>query len=173
MTENVFIQNGLEELNNEKPEPINELKLSSDYIEALNVWLAYMQELKRNISETEKKAFIKEMFYDKFFAYKKHGKIVGIIATRQFSQDITIIRRFFINKEFRQSGLGTQLFSRAIQEAQKNKSKQVMLASVTSWESGCNFYRKIGMLEVPIEDLPENFPKAVTNDIFFKKILIY
>ena len=161
-----------ENKNTIKYKPINELILSSDYIEALNVYLAYMQELERNILETEKKEFIKEMFTDTFFGYKKHGKIVGIIATRQFSQDITIIRRFIILKEYRRDGIGTLLFVKAYLQALKNKSKQVMLASVTSWQSACQFYRKIGMEEIPMADLPNNFPRMSNNDIFFKKNIL-
>ena len=97
-------------------------------------------------------------------------KVIGTIAIRNYGNNRGYLKRMYVEKEFRGSGLAHELMQTLIDFAKGNKYKEIYLGTVEKFAAANKFYTKHGLIK--IESLPDDMPSFGDN-IFYKLDLIY
>jgi GNAT superfamily N-acetyltransferase len=79
--------------------------------------------------------------------------------------DTPFIELLKVKKDFRKSGIGTQLMNQAIQEIRGEGFKTLISSSQLSNDMGKSFHRKQGFRDLNILDLPEGAEQYFALDL--------
>ena len=88
---------------------------------------------------------IPELFKDKgkFWVALGEDKVVGTVGVRGTKEPtVAILRRMFVNKELRGTGLGQRLLETALQFARENGYKKITLNTYKTMKRAHHFYEK-------------------------------
>ena len=96
-------------------------------------------------------------------------KLIGTIALIDCGENMGLLKRMYVDKNFRGKGASAELLKTLLDFAKTNEFKQIFLETVRSMPAPNKFYAKNGFKE--IEKLPEELEKfqfSKLNDIFYK-----
>jgi len=97
-----------------------------------------------------------------FLVVEDGGRVVGTIALIEKSSDF-VVKRLYVDKNYRNKGLAQKLYNKVEDFARKNKIKRLKLSTTPEMKSAIAFYNKNGFNEIS-----RNEDK---NQIFFEKEL--
>lgn len=92
-------------------------------------------------------------------------EVVGTIGIENYGKNRAYLRRMYIKKEFRGTGLADKMFSKALTFAKKNNFEIIYLSTSKLMTAANKFYKKnnLGV----IKSLPSDLPMC-GDDIFYK-----
>ena len=97
------------------------------------------------------------------------NKVVGTIGVFDIRYQQCVIRKMFVQKEYRggQRGIGRALLLEALEWCRARKMEEVYLGTSDKLKRAIEFYRRNGFLEIQKADLPAAFPGLKVENRFF------
>jgi N-acetylglutamate synthase-like GNAT family acetyltransferase len=116
-----------------------------------------------------------EAFYQRgngnFWVALSGTDVVGTLALIDIGRKQVALRKMFVHEGFR--GLphrtGQQLMDCASAWMIDHEVSEVILGTLDKFAAAQRFYKKNGFVEIPKEMLPDNFPRMILDNTFFKK----
>ncbi len=68
---------------------------------------------------------------ENFYVCEKDNKIIGTIALKREDDESVLLRRFFVNPNFRNSGVGGKLINKVLEFCKKEKYKKIFFSGNT------------------------------------------
>jgi N-acetylglutamate synthase-like GNAT family acetyltransferase len=106
-----------------------------------------------------------------FLCAERDGLIVGTIATQQLDSNIYALKRMFVLKELRGTGLAQNLINELFK--QKFSTLKNIDIYLSTKEDVCvaakYFYLKNGFVQISPNTLPESFPFFYEDDLYMVK----
>jgi len=99
-----------------------------------------------------------------FIAVDEMNDVIGSIAIVNYGENRGYLKRLYVKKENRGTGLARKLLENLIIYAQNNKYKVIYLGTVKLLEAANKFYNKNGFKK--IDKLPEDFPLYDDTEFF-------
>lgn len=90
-----------------------------------------------------------------FWAATENSKLIGTIGFQDMGNGQGYLKRMYVQKEFRGTGLAQKLLDTLVKHAKKNNFREIFLATGCGAERAVAFYKKSGFKRVP--SLPSNF----------------
>jgi N-acetylglutamate synthase-like GNAT family acetyltransferase len=90
-----------------------------------------------------------------FWIATEDGKIVGTTGLQDMGNNQGYLKRMYVRKDFRGTGLTQKLLETFLKHAKENNFKQIFLATGNGAERAVAFYKKSGFQRIP--SLPSNF----------------
>jgi N-acetylglutamate synthase-like GNAT family acetyltransferase len=100
--------------------------------------------------------------YDYFFVVEENKIIIASIAMK-ITEDIGIIKRLYLKKEYRNRGIAQKLYNRIEKIAIKEKLQKLTLSTTPQMKQAIRFYTKNGF--------KKTHKDVKANSIFFAKAL--
>lgn len=97
-------------------------------------------------------------------------KLVGTIGLINCENGIGILKKFFVNEQYRGKpyNLGRKLFAELLNFAHEHKFKELVLDTPKNTERAHKFYEKAGFKKVSQEDLPIKYNPPYKDSDFFQ-----
>lgn len=117
-------------------------------------------------------------FYQKnngnFWVAIMENKVIGTIALLDIGNGLGVLRKMFVNKEYRgrDFGLGQKLMDTLGEWAKQKHYKEILLGTTEKFIAAQRFYQRNGFVRIEKERLPSEFPVMKVDVVFYKKILI-
>jgi N-acetylglutamate synthase-like GNAT family acetyltransferase len=108
---------------------------------------------------------------DEYLLALVNNKVVGTISVTKLENSNSVLRRMFLNKNFRGQGIAESLLTQATNWAIQNKLKAIYLGTMTQFKAAQKFYEKHNFKKITLENLPADFPVNPVDSIFYKKDL--
>lgn len=112
-----------------------------------------------------------ETFYQQrkgnFWIALEEEKVIGTIALLPFDFKIAAIRKVFVERNYRNQGLGKKLLYTTLNWAKEKELEKLYLGTVPVFKTALQFYAKNGFKEIALEDLPEKFPRMKGDTKFY------
>ena len=110
-------------------------------------------------------------FYQKnkgnFWIAIKDNSVLGTIGLISLNDEIGVIRKMFVNKEYRGIGLSHDLMLTLLSYAKTRGLERIYLGTIDIYKAAQRFYLKEGFQQIKKEDLPEIFPLMTVDNVFF------
>lgn len=105
-----------------------------------------------------------------FWIASENNKLVGTIGLMNYGNDIGILKKFFVNEQYRGKpyNLGRKLFAELLDFAYEHKFKELVLDTPKNTERAHKFYEKAGFNKVIQEDLSIKYDHPYTDSDFFQ-----
>jgi N-acetylglutamate synthase-like GNAT family acetyltransferase len=100
-----------------------------------------------------------------FWIAVEKGKVVGTIGLRNYGNNRGCLKRMYIDKNFRGTGLASELFLTLVKFAKENNYKEIFLTTFETMIAANKFYLKMGFKR--IDSLPEDIP-SFGDTVFYK-----
>ena len=109
-------------------------------------------------------------FFDGFWVAKYSNKLVGTIGLK-IIKDFALIRKMFVAEEFRGSvfGIGQKLLTSLEAEVSSRELSKIYLGTTEFFKAAHKFYEKNNYTEIPISNLPFEFPIMHIDTKFYLK----
>ncbi len=101
-----------------------------------------------------------------FYIIKNKESIIGTIAIKNKGEGVAELKRFYIDKNYRGKGYGSQLVDKALEFCRKNKFKKIILDTWNYFDIAMKLYEKRGFRVIGEEKVDD---KRCT--IFMEKII--
>lgn len=103
-----------------------------------------------------------------FWAAFYEGKLVGSIALIKISESEGVIRKMFVNKEFRgkEYGLAQLLMNRLVEYCASVGITDIYLGTVDVLKAAIRFYERNGFEFLDKSELPATFPLMRNDNVF-------
>jgi GNAT superfamily N-acetyltransferase len=113
-----------------------------------------------------------------FFAHAKSGfwvaqamddgALIGCIGLEALSDDVAVMRKFMVHRDWRGAGFGvaTALHERFVAHAQAKGFSQIALSTVASTAAAQRFYARNGYRSIALTDMPDGFVPGVLDVVF-------
>ena len=95
-------------------------------------------------------------------------EIVGTIGLSDLGSNQGELRKLFVKREYRGTGLAQKLLSRALSQAKEENVSTIYLGTTDKFHAAHKFYEKSGFTEVPKGELPESFDICEVDSIFYE-----
>ena len=101
-----------------------------------------------------------------FWIAIEKGKVVGTVGLRNYGNNRGLLKRLYVNKNFRRTGLGSKLFVTLVKFAKEKNYREVFLGTSEKMIAANQFYLKMGFKRI------DSFPAEIPNpgDTVFYKI---
>ena len=120
---------------------------------------------------------IKRSFTDKggdfWVALSADKKVIGTIALEILSQNIGILRKMFVLKEFRGIGLAQKLMNKLLEHAKENKINRILLDTPGVAKQSHKFYEKNGFKKVNKAHIPEEYSFPNRDSVLYELKIIF
>lgn len=128
-------------------------------------------EFNKPISSTNSTATIAS--FDQYWMALKDDKIIGTIAILKLKNKNAVLKKMFVQKNFRRTknGISILLLQQLIDWCTKEKVTTIFLGTMTQFKAAHRFYTKNGFQKIDQSELPIDFVHNPIDDIFYKKIL--
>lgn len=105
-----------------------------------------------------------------FFLAKENGKIIGCVGIKELNRKEALMKRFYVDKDYRGKGLAQQLFKEISDFVKKNNYQAVVLDTYHNNFRAQRFYEKLGFYVYnPVPD--GKWPESSNPKLFqFKKL---
>jgi len=90
-----------------------------------------------------------------FWVVVNHNQLIGTVGLEDMGNRQGYLKRMYLKKEFRGTGLATELLNTMLRYAKQNRFKEIYLATGKGAERAVEFYKKSGFQKV--DSLPSNF----------------
>ena len=122
--------------------------------------------------EEQPDLFIVDEFYRKnggeFWLATFDGKVVGSIALIRIGNHAGVIRKMFVQKEFRgkEFRIAQRLFDTLEDYCTASDIRTLYLGTIDKLNAAIRFYEKNGFEKISKEALPEDFPLMPVDNVF-------
>lgn len=112
-----------------------------------------------------------QSFYDVFLIAVNGGNVLGTVGIKVID-DFAIIRKMFVKKEGRGSGVAQGLLQAIEERIASLGIQKIYLGTTAVFQAAHRFYGKNDYQEIDQEELPLTFPvMKVDTKFYFKKLL--
>jgi N-acetylglutamate synthase-like GNAT family acetyltransferase len=98
---------------------------------------------------------------------KKEGKVIGSIGLMNLSDEIAVLKKFFVYEEYRgkEFSIGQGLFNVLVEYAKKQRIKIIVLDTPFIAKRSHRFYEKNGFILINKEELPiqYDYPDRISS----------
>lgn len=94
--------------------------------------------------------------------------VLGTIGLIALNEEIGVIRKMFVNKKYRGSGLSSDLMNNIMIHAKEKELKEIYLGTIDIYKAAQKFYSKHGFQRIDKKELPEVFPLMNVDNVFFR-----
>ena len=96
-------------------------------------------------------------------------KVVGTIALIGIGNGQGVIRKMFVNKDFRgkEFGLAQQLLENLIEYCKSENITDLYLGTVDILKAAMRFYERNNFVKIEKKDLPATFPIMAADNVFY------
>jgi len=118
--------------------------------------------------------FVIDEFYGKdggqFWLAVSGEQVVGSIALIRIGNNAGVIRKMFVQKEFRGKafGIAQRLFDTLLAYSVQNRIDDLYLGTIGRLHAALRFYERNGFKVIQKDSLPRDFPVMQVDNIFFK-----
>ncbi|MEK5035091.1 GNAT family N-acetyltransferase [Paenibacillus sp. FSL R7-0302] len=107
-------------------------------------------------------------------ALNENGDVVGSIGLQKKTDDIAVLKKFFVYKDYRgkELAIGTGLYEAMLDFAQKHRLSKVILDTPSKATRSHSFYKKVGFKEITKGDLPIQYDYPDRDSLIFMLDLI-
>jgi N-acetylglutamate synthase-like GNAT family acetyltransferase len=115
-----------------------------------------------------------EKFYQSgngnFWVAKHQGEVIGTIALLDIGNHSAALRKMFVAKAYRgkESGVGQKLLDTLIDWAKQKNITDIFLGTTEKFIAAQRFYEKNGFVEIPGQQLPNEFPVMSVDTKFYQ-----
>jgi len=106
-----------------------------------------------------------------FWLAVENGRVIGTIALKRVTETGGVLKKFFVDKEFRGKKIGLQLFKTLIEFCQDNHISQIVLDTPSAATRSHDFYEKAGFRKIQEKELPFSYEYPNRNSLLFLKEL--
>ncbi|HAK78502.1 MAG TPA: GNAT family N-acetyltransferase [Runella sp.] len=101
------------------------------------------------------------------------GTLVGTIALIDIGNNMGAIRKMFVHQDYRGKAIGvaSRLLSTLLKHCELHNIDRIYLGTNPRLQAAMRFYEKNGFAQVPVEELPIEFPRMAVDSIFYQKTL--
>lgn len=103
-----------------------------------------------------------------WYAVADNGQIIGSIGLNRVNSSCGEIKKFFVIKKYRGTGIAQKLISILISAALKHNFKHLYLGSVDALKAAHHFYAKYGFKKISRSDLPSEFEICDLDAVFYR-----
>jgi len=82
-----------------------------------------------------------------FFVVEKDSKIVGTAGIKKDTDESALLRRLFVDENYRKQGLGRELLARAIDFCRTEHYKEIIFRATDRMQSAMNLMKNMGFAE--------------------------
>ncbi len=118
----------------------------NDFVISIYIEEYGFKEHREIIKNTDNSAFVKSG--GNFWIALEEDEIVGTIAVWKHDKENIEIKRLYVKKEYRGTGLARTLYEKAIEYCEKNSFKRIFLGTYDKLETAIYFYLKKGFQEI-------------------------
>lgn len=111
-----------------------------------------------------------------FWVAVKRGQVVGTLGLIEFGQAPKgggALRKMFLRKDQRGSGLAQALLDTLLAHAQTKGLPALWLGTLPHMDAAHRFYERNGFSRVAPENLPQDFPRMAVDTVFYTRALIH
>jgi N-acetylglutamate synthase-like GNAT family acetyltransferase len=103
-----------------------------------------------------------------FWGALHEGKVVGTIALISIGDNKGVIRKMFVNKDFRgkELGIAQKLLDQLVAYCRANGISDLYLGTVDILKAAIRFYERNGFVTIAKQDLPATFPIMSADNVF-------
>ncbi|HEY8969701.1 MAG TPA: GNAT family N-acetyltransferase [Puia sp.] len=108
-----------------------------------------------------------------FWLALMNGSVVGCIALKDIGNGRGALRKMFVDARYRgkQHGVGQGLLDILLAWAREKGFLEILLGTTDKFLAAHRFYEKNGFLSIPKDSLPQEFPVASVDSIFYRLAL--
>ena len=129
----------------------------NDFIISVFVEEFGFEECRRELENQNNYEYIKNGG-DLWIALDEEDNIVGTIALRRVNNSEVELKKLYVRKDYRGTGLSKELYNKVIEKTKSEHYKRIFLGTYDKLETAINFYLKRGFTQ--IEDLYNEENKA-------------
>lgn len=120
------------------------------------------QEAKINLSLEEQPDLrnIKKFYQDaggEFWVALYNGRVIGTIGIMPKGNNCAVLKKFFVDAEYRSQKVGLRLYLTLIEYARKNNVKTIILDTPSVAKASHRFYERAGFRRISKEQLPVEY----------------
>lgn len=101
----------------------------------------------------------------------KGEKVIGCLGLVALAEGNVALKKMFVAKPYRKSGLGKKLLNAFIAYCHENGKNAIFLGTTSDFEDAQYFYQKSGFQEIDSTDLPVDFPKLSVDNRYYSYFL--
>jgi N-acetylglutamate synthase-like GNAT family acetyltransferase len=104
-----------------------------------------------------------------FWVALENNEVVGCIALKDIGNSQCALRKMFVAKEYRgkEKNIAQQLLDTLLAASKAKGVKEIYLGTIEKYHAARRFYERNGFIELPKEQLPENFPMMQVDNHFY------
>jgi len=108
-----------------------------------------------------------------FWLALRNGVVVGCIALKDIGNGQGALRKMFVDTRYRgrQYGVGQDLLDTLLVWAREKGFCEILLGTTDKFLAAHRFYEKNGFFTTPKSSLPQEFPVASVDSIFYRLML--
>lgn len=106
--------------------------------------------------------------YNFWYAMDGKGQIVGSIGLNKLNAKYGEIKKFFVAKEYRGTGVAKKLMQTLVQAAQRHGFTKLFLGSADVLKVAHSFYEKYGFKKIDRAHLPAEFDLCTLDSVFYE-----
>lgn len=103
-----------------------------------------------------------------WLALDDHEKLIGTIGLQALTPQMAILKKFFVNSEYRGHKVGKALYDELLNFAEINNFLEIFLDTPSKATQSHQFYRKAGFEEIPKQQLPVVYKYPDRNSLIFR-----
>jgi N-acetylglutamate synthase-like GNAT family acetyltransferase len=103
-----------------------------------------------------------------FWIALDNNAVIGTIALLDIGNHEAALRKMFVHKKYRGTGVAKRLLTTLLAWAQEKNIKTIFLGTTPLFLAAHKFYEKNGFVEIPQEALPKAFPVMSVDKKFYK-----
>ena len=112
-----------------------------------------------------------QKYYNKFWiALNSENQVIGTIGM-MILDNFAIIRKMFVDKNYRGLGISQKLLNEFEIECLNNKINKIFLGTTESFKAAHRFYEKNKYQQIAAKNLPQSFPVMKVDKKFYFKNL--
>lgn len=110
---------------------------------------------------------------DLYFVAVIENKVIGTISITRLEKDNAVLKKMFLNKNYRGQGVAALLLLNVLNWAKGNGINAIYLGTMTQFKAAQKFYEKHHFTMIGVEQLPLDFPINPIDSIFYKLDLVH
>lgn len=105
-----------------------------------------------------------------FWLAEEDSQIVGTAALKDIGDNIAVLRKMFVKKEYRGKELSVSrlLLDSVLHWGMEKKIGKIFLGTTDKFQAAHRFYEKNGFVEIHESELPVSFPRMMVDSKFYR-----
>lgn len=103
-----------------------------------------------------------------FWVALEDDVVIGTIALIDLGNQLTTLRKMFVSKEYRGTGLSNNLLDTLISWCKHKQVATIYLGTTSRFLAAHKFYEKNNFVSITKEALPHVFPLLAVDTVFYK-----